>query len=510
MVEALLEVDDGALAEQFCAQGNSALLAAAAAGQLGTVKILLKFDRGRLALQKNTFDGRNALMMAAERGQSDCVKLLLAWNGGRLAAPEELSKSGENALIFAAKQGHADIVRILLGFNGGMQAEVVTRHGQTAMSLAAEYNKPDVVQALLGWRQGGLALKADHEGYTPLLLAAREGHAIVLAVLLQAPMADTLLKCCLKDGRHALALAAENGHVALVKLLLSHSIDPRKPTQSGENALMLAARNGHIEVVRTLLAVDGGALMRQQSKAGETALSLANANGHAQVHELLRRHALSMSQQTVKAQAVTGSRNPMPEQRSDPVAVAVSAPRRNPPGADALLLAMQAKDFEIVKTLLSQSAFEKTFGYQNKDGDDPVRMALQVLRMDGMKALLDKLPWSCLTADDAGSPMIVIAVENRDAAMLQLMLDRIPVRETDFNLLKAVRRGVQVALQGGDCACLVLLLERAQAFLQTRAFARMLAGLQRPPADDAHSAALAIIDGKRAELDAMLASDATQ
>jgi ankyrin repeat protein len=53
------------------------------------------------------------------------------------------------------------------------------------------------------------------------------------------------------DG--ALYQAAENGHEAVVQLLLKHMADVDAKTASGKTALYLAAGNGHEAVVNQLL-----------------------------------------------------------------------------------------------------------------------------------------------------------------------------------------------------------------------------------------------------------------
>jgi ankyrin repeat protein len=215
MVEALLEVDQGALAEQASARGYTALLSAALAGHLDALKILLRFDHGRLALQA-THEGCNVLMVAAEGGRNHCVKYLLAWNGGGLA--RHLSNKEENALFLAARNGHVDVVQTLVSHNDGALATLVSRDNSSAMTVAAECGHAQVVKLLLEWRDGSMAM-LERGGFTPLLLAAQEGHVAVLQVLLESKDGPLLAKFCLQDGRNALALAERHGHVAAAQYL---------------------------------------------------------------------------------------------------------------------------------------------------------------------------------------------------------------------------------------------------------------------------------------------------
>jgi ankyrin repeat protein len=93
----------------------------------------------------------------------------------------------------------------------------------------------------------------------------------------------------LKDdyGRTALSLAAENGHEAVVKLLLSKdSVDPDTKDKHGWTPLLWAAANGHKAVAKLLLAEDG-VNPDPKNNYGQTPLSWAAANGHKAMIKLL-------------------------------------------------------------------------------------------------------------------------------------------------------------------------------------------------------------------------------
>jgi ankyrin repeat protein len=58
------------------------------------------------------------------------------------------------------------------------------------------------------------------------------------------------------EGRTALLLAAENGHILVVMVLLVKGAELRHKSADGKTALVYAASNGHVETVRCFL--DGG------------------------------------------------------------------------------------------------------------------------------------------------------------------------------------------------------------------------------------------------------------
>lgn len=91
----------------------------------------------------------------------------------------------------------------------------------------------------------------DNNGWIPLHHAAVEGNAGACRLLCQKCRAT--LQQTDREGRHPLVLAAEEGHVETIKVLLSFSAPIDYPTLDGCTALRLAALNGHKSVCETLV-----------------------------------------------------------------------------------------------------------------------------------------------------------------------------------------------------------------------------------------------------------------
>lgn len=86
----------------------------------------------------------------------------------------------------------------------------------------------------------------------------------------------------------ALALAAMEGQVRVVKLLLKRGAGVDVPSQMGITPLKSAAAKGHLEVVKLLLAAGADATARDCS--GATAIDSARDRGHTEVLQLLQEH----------------------------------------------------------------------------------------------------------------------------------------------------------------------------------------------------------------------------
>jgi len=90
-------------------------------------------------------------------------------------------------------------------------------------------------------------------GEAPLCVAAFKGSGMIVEEMLKQPNIRVNIKG--KHGRTALYLAAEGGHIFIVKLLLQHpDIDVNSRNgPGGATALMGASRRGHSRIVELLL-----------------------------------------------------------------------------------------------------------------------------------------------------------------------------------------------------------------------------------------------------------------
>ncbi|KAK3986791.1 ankyrin repeat domain-containing protein 17 [Cladorrhinum sp. PSN332] len=125
----------------------------------------------------------------------------------------------------------------------------------------------------------------DGWGWTPLSLAANEGHEAIVKLLLGTGKVDIDAKD--EQGRTTLSLAAERGREAIVKLLLgTNKIDVDPKDEYGRTPLSLAADEGHKAIVKLLLGTNK-IDVNLKDKYGRTPLLLAAGHGYEGIVKLL-------------------------------------------------------------------------------------------------------------------------------------------------------------------------------------------------------------------------------
>lgn len=120
----------------------------------------------------------------------------------------------------------------------------------------------------------------DDSGATPLHRAALNGHLEVVKVLV-SKKADVAAMD--NWGRAALYYAAGSGHLEVMKVLVDNNADVAATDNYGRTALHYASRDGHLKVVKALVVNNVAA----NDKDGRTALHYAAENGHLDVVKML-------------------------------------------------------------------------------------------------------------------------------------------------------------------------------------------------------------------------------
>lgn len=256
------------------------------------------------------------LFVAAENGSLDFVQILLDRNINR----EITQRGGYTPLLIAAESGHKHIVKLLL--ERGAKLEAKQQEGLTATLVASEalgflvdldeeYRKSkeqdfvDILKMLFNVKPDIITERSKRDS-TALLHACVFGNSKCLKILLEqhakqypGEMADTKLKDKDLDGDNALHVAASNGHLECVKLLLYRfdweklkledpdSRDYKNYTNyldseddDGKTALILASESSKSGEVLKYLLLKKGADLGHEDHKGKDAFDYAFELGH--------------------------------------------------------------------------------------------------------------------------------------------------------------------------------------------------------------------------------------
>jgi len=204
---------------------------------------------------------------AARRQDVPAVRQLI----GAKADVNAPQPDGATALHWAAFRDNLALTALLLG--AGANTNPRNDYGVTPLSLAASQASTAVVDALLA--AGADATLALPSGETPLMTAAHAGKAGAIQSLLRnkAPV-DTRERV---KGQTALMWAVSAGHVDASRALLDGGADVNAASASGFTPIMFAARTGSTTLADLLLA--RGARINEAAGDGTTALHIAVVRG---------------------------------------------------------------------------------------------------------------------------------------------------------------------------------------------------------------------------------------
>jgi ankyrin repeat protein len=123
------------------------------------------------------------------------------------------------------------------------------------------------------------------KSWTPLLCAVKSGCWEIVEYLLAGDNAETVINQVDKHGRSALILAASEGHLAIIDILVERRADLACADKDGLSALCWACLKGHYNAALTLIA--HGADVNHTDQSGRTPLDLATFYGDVKLVQLL-------------------------------------------------------------------------------------------------------------------------------------------------------------------------------------------------------------------------------
>ncbi len=184
-------------------------------------------------------NGKTELMRAARNGQLERLQVLL--NAG--ADANLANENGGTPLMYAVLGGDFEIVDMLLRRGADLNAKA--DNGWTATMIAAAKGYDHILKLLLA--RGADPNAPDVYQWTPLMRAGYENRSSVVELLLQDDRVNINRRG--ENGFTALHLAATQGHVEIVRLLLARGADRDLRDARGRTARQIAAQRAQSDLI---------------------------------------------------------------------------------------------------------------------------------------------------------------------------------------------------------------------------------------------------------------------
>ena len=193
--------------------------------------------------------GMTALQAASSAGRLDVIEVLL--NAGADVNASPASHSGMTALQAASIAGSQAVVSLLLGAGADFRSSAEVPPRKTALQIAVEYGNIEIVETLLDVVARDYSLFSPKDGEILLRIAASNGHLGIVCLLL-----DNVISCeanvVLPYLETVIEAAAEHGRLDTIHLLCSLYRGVAGPGARFKTAGALAIQNGHYTVAKLL------------------------------------------------------------------------------------------------------------------------------------------------------------------------------------------------------------------------------------------------------------------
>lgn len=475
------------------------------------------FLRAGIRANHRDTTGRTALVEAARAGQVRTVRLLVTkrWCiSKRWADPNRTDRDGLSPVTIAVARRFREIYDILVdagavtdpalraavlrqAVEDGDVAEVSVRSrallageidipgvdGRNALLIAVEHAHPAIVRHLL---DANADPNARHQESAALLIAARQGLGVIAEEIAMRPRTD--VDAAGPFGETALILAAEGGYLGIVRALLGRNANAAAADRRGRTALMaailgdyktiadllrertnageadawliLAAELGDENKVRELL--DAGANPNAQGAGGRSALLDAARHGHVAVGRLLiesRRANVNITDDGGNTALMLAVQTRSREFVAMLQLVGADARARRSDGSTVMMDAATSGHTGVLNEILKTEPALEEIDAAREDGVTPLMAAVETGERSIVDRLLDAGANPNVQTNEGVSPLM-IAVTRGDRAMTQLLRDRGAVLgDNQGQLLVEARRGnlprVQQLLDAGVSANLV-------------------------------------------------------
>jgi len=411
-VEAVqLLIDAGADVNKVDHEGLHPLSIALVKGRWDILELLLANMDSRDVNSYSAVDDPQLLLYAGiEKGLIHTVQFALA----KGADIHKTNDEGWSSFHGAVQVGHDEIVQLLLDNNASINKPIP--NGATPLTIAASKGHVDIVQLLL---EKGAEINGN--GIPPLFMAAQNGCTEVVALLLAVKGVE-VNKPTTNKAVSPLSIAAEGGHVDVVKRLIEAGADVNQADQEGLTPLSIAAAKGRWNILELLLAKMDNRAVNFHPDVHDTQLMLYAGVAKGLIHIVL--FALAKGADINK---IHKDWTPLLfAAHEGHVAIVtlllakkaeVNKPNNN--GETPLFMAAQNGSEEVVKLLIDAGA---NINEANKNGMAPLFIAVQKGHTKVVESLLAAKGVDVNQADTDGKTPLLTAARKSNVAALQRLI----------------------------------------------------------------------------------------
>lgn len=252
--------------------GEALLTASSPSGRTSPRVVRVQPSREKQVRAVEVATLRHDLLSGLARGDTAAVERVLGTDGWDPdvvdapceSAPSNLGTEGDSPLMLACRWRNQAMVELLLrasGINVNRQNEVESR--DSALTIACADGQAGLVQQILATSRADVNL-ARNDGCTALFMASQNGHTAVVKLLLATPG----IKVDMPDAINSftpLMIAAFRGRNPVVKELLLANASTSVETPKGYNALLIAVDRND-PVLHAALLMHGADAGKMHSK----------------------------------------------------------------------------------------------------------------------------------------------------------------------------------------------------------------------------------------------------
>jgi ankyrin repeat protein len=269
----------------------------------------------------------------------------------------------------------------------GSDVKGVTKCATDAMLIISAGKEALIERSPCAKNRSGLHSKDKH-GNTPLHIAAQQGNLKVMQLLLDN---NAVINKADKQGRTPLYVAAQNGQLSAIKMLLDSNADVNEASNEGVTPLLLAVQTGDASSVEMLLEgyKEGFGDIDKANNNGETPLYAAAQNGHVSIAlQLIDKKALvSKADKNGETPLSVAAYDGHLQMVSLLLENGAAVNRADKDGVRPLFIAAQNGHYEVVKVLLEKNA---VVNEPTKDGMVPLLIAAGNGYTEVVKLLLEE------------------------------------------------------------------------------------------------------------------------